>query len=100
MSVRLPIMSFSIDPTADLERKKKRNVVTNDDEEIKNMVAALEVEEGRNMGSKKLPADVKKAGKFKIVPFPTEKSKIKQRTQMENHIIPTHPSSVIMSGRS
>lgn len=47
----------------------------------------------------KLPKEVKSAG-LSIIPYPTNKHKIKQRPNMESHIIPTHPSSVILNGKS
>jgi hypothetical protein len=47
----------------------------------------------------KLPDETKKAG-LKIVPYPTNKHKIKQRPNMENHVIPTHASAVIFNGKS
>jgi len=46
-----------------------------------------------------LPKEAKKAG-LKIVPYKTNKHNIKQRPYMKQHVIPTHPSSVIFNGRS
>ena len=47
----------------------------------------------------KLPKECKDAG-FKIIPFPTNKNQIKQRSAMERDIIPRHSSSVIFNGKS
>ena len=47
----------------------------------------------------KPPKETKNCG-LKIVPFPTNKTKIKQRKLMKDHIIPKHASSVIFNGRS
>jgi len=52
---------------------------------------------------KKLPQNVmkmKKSDILKIVPYPTNKHKIKQRPMMKADIIPRHASSVIFNGRS
>jgi hypothetical protein len=52
---------------------------------------------------KKLPKNVLNMSKndiLKIVPYPTNKHKIKQRPMMEADIIPRHASSVIFNGRS
>ena len=52
---------------------------------------------------KKLPKNVMNMNKsdiLKIVPYPTNKHKIKQRPMMKADIIPRHASSVIFNGRS
>tara|TARA_R110000782_G_scaffold77770_4_gene154101 strand:+ start:1004 stop:1942 length:939 start_codon:yes stop_codon:yes gene_type:complete len=48
----------------------------------------------------KLPKKITDAHWMDIVPFDTDKSKIKQRQVMIDKIIPSHPSSVIYNGRS
>jgi hypothetical protein len=48
---------------------------------------------------KRLPKEVRNAG-FKIVPFKTNKAKIKLRKIMEDGVIPHHPASVIINGHS
>jgi hypothetical protein len=48
-----------------------------------------------------LPPEVKdKKNILKILPYPTNKNKIKQRPFMKENIIPRHSSSVIFNGRS
>lgn len=47
----------------------------------------------------KLPKEVANAG-LSIVPYPTNKLNIPQRENMKSHVIPIHPSSVIMNGKS
>ena len=50
---------------------------------------------------KKIPDEIKNKIKgLKIIPFNTNKNKIKQRPTMEDGTIPRHPSSIIINGRS
>ena len=50
--------------------------------------------------AKKMPDEIANIKDLSIVPFPTSKSKIEQRELMEKNILPTHPSSVIINGKS
>lgn len=49
---------------------------------------------------KELPREIKNLNSLKIVPFKTSKDKIKQRQIMIDKVIPSHPSSVIINGKS
>lgn len=49
---------------------------------------------------KKLPDNIRNLKTLEIVPFPTSKDKIKQRQCMTDNVLPRHPSSVIINGKS
>ena len=86
-----------------LEFGKEDDIVDQPDKDSEESLAEsglklTKFDAGEN-GVPPLPSEVKKA-KLKIVPFSTDKSKIKIRPNMKSGIIPTHPSSVIFNGRS
>lgn len=49
---------------------------------------------------KQLPIDIKNNRSLQILPFKTAKDKIKQRPLMKENVLFTHPSSVIINGKS
>jgi hypothetical protein len=54
----------------------------------------------KDVRHKKMPNEIKNIKDLSIIPFPTAKTKIGQRKLMEDHVLPTHPSSVIINGKS